>query len=923
MQRIVLSVLAWLTLLVLAIPVAPATATQATNTLYVDASADAAQADGTAEHPFATIASALEAAQPGTTVEVGEGTYREGELTLNGVTLKAKEGTKPVLTGTEALGRADFTDNNGVWTSRRTDFVRFNQDASTNPKKVDGDMSRYPEAVFFVGADGASEELTQVDDPAKVVPGTKTFYVRDIAAEQNPAIASRIGNSDSESSWVQGPHTGAQYVLGTDPGDKTVEIIQHGRALTMLGTGTSLIGLKITNYAPIQAWNYVDPVWGKNGNATMVFNVAKGSHIDRVTFSGSQAGPALHVSDAVDVTVSNSIFTGNGSNGAGANRAHRLHMYGNTFSGNGAKNFITAACGAYCTVADVKLTHSDSIRVEANTFDRSRTLQDNSTKPLDSSDLSMNKARPTAFNALWLDEGVINSALVANTFVNIDRIAILDEIGQDNVIASNLIQGSKTGIQLSGSARDKVWNNTIVGTLDPIYVREDNRIDACNLSSREWDACPAGYVEKWSAGEYNGGDTTKPMAWDSLDNELINNVIASKPRTAFADPGANKNHRYMNMILVEASRNLRRPGESEGRFAGTNEQLAESDYNVFVRPATIDPKTGSDLYLTNFGLGPNSWAVSKTLEQESRARDLTIAGKDAHSLDLRADRGDSPVFVRETTTITDYSGDYRIAPGSPAARTGKPLSAAVASALGLPKDTVVDRGALINAAWNTTPSEHGSNTRFTDGIWGDHFNNAVNRGWGRSWDAAPAKRFSAGVDGYGVIAMAEAATGSSATLKDYSSTSTRVNAYFTFAEDGSGGGTYTAITARGTTRSEGYEVKTVLSNGRITSALVKRIDSREITLATVPVEGNFTPGMRVNVIVEATGTSPTTLRAKVWLGDSVVPAQWSMEVTDAEPRLQSRGGVRISTFLSSRATTKGQALKLAAFSVEDETRVQP
>ncbi|MBE6474507.1 MAG: hypothetical protein E7Z95_02865 [Actinomyces succiniciruminis] len=924
MQRLTLSLVLLLTLTPFILTPPPvAVAAPTASTIHVSASASAEDADGTASRPFQTIADALKQAQPGDTVEVDSGTYREGELVLNGVTLKAKNGTEPVLTGTEALTRADFTGQNGIWTSKRTDFVRFNQDASTNPKKVDGDMSRYPEAVFFVGADGTAEELTQVDDPAEVKPGTMTFYVRDLAAEENPAIASRLANSDSESSWVQGPHTGAQYILGTDPGDNTVEVIQHGRALTMTGDAAAVIGLTISNYAPIQSWSYVDPVWGKNANATMVFNASNNSRIDGVTFSGSQAGPALHMSDADDVTVINSVFTGNGANGAGANRAHRLYMYGNTFSGNGAKGFITADCGAYCTMADLKLTHSDSLRLEGNTFDRSQAVQDDSDEPLDASDLSMNKARPTAFTALWLDEGVINSEVVGNSFVNIDRIAILDEIGQDNVIVSNLIQGSKTGIQLSGTAGEKVWNNTIVGTIDPIYVHEDARVDACNLS-REWETCPAGYVERWSAGEYNGGDTTKPMAWDSLDNELINNVIASKPRTAFTDPGANKNRRYTNMILVEASRNLRRSGEAEGRFASANDQLAESDYNVFVRPQTIDPGTGSDRYLTTFGLGPDSWAVSETLTQESQAQGLTIAGKDAHSLDLRADRGDSPVFVRETDVITDYSGDYRIREGSPADGSGKPLSAAVANALGLPTGATVDRGALVNAAWDTSASDLGSNTRLNDGVWNDQFETAVSGGWGGSWSVAPAARFTGGADGYGVIAMPKAGTGSSATVRNYSSTSTRVNAYFTFAENGAGGRTYVSIAARGIAgSSDSYYVKTVLDNGRLSASLMKRVGSQETTLATIPMEGTFSPGMRVNVIVEAAGTSPTTLRAKVWLGETSAPTEWSATATDAEPRLQRRGVVRINTYLSGSATSTGQALKFAALSVEDETRVQP
>ncbi|WP_143233213.1 hypothetical protein [Actinomyces ruminis] len=104
---------------------------------------------------------------------------------------------------------------------------------------------------------------------------------------------------------------------------------------------------------------------------------------------------------------------------------------------------------------------------------------------------------------------------------------------------------------------------------------------------------------------------------------------------------------------------------------------------------------------------------------------------------------------------------------------------------------------------------------------------------------------------------------------------------------------------------------------------MKRVGSQETTLATIPVEGTFSPGMRVNVIVEVVGASPTTLRAKVWLGETAAPTEWDATATDAEPRLQRRGVVRINTYLSGSATSTGQALKVATLSVEDETRVQP
>ena len=48
--------------------------------IYVDDDADATSADGTAEHPYATIQAAVDVAPAGTTIRIAEGVYDQGAL---------------------------------------------------------------------------------------------------------------------------------------------------------------------------------------------------------------------------------------------------------------------------------------------------------------------------------------------------------------------------------------------------------------------------------------------------------------------------------------------------------------------------------------------------------------------------------------------------------------------------------------------------------------------------------------------------------------------------------------------------------------------------------------------------------------------------------------------------------------------------
>ena len=77
----------------------------------------------------------------------------------------------------------------------------------------------------------------------------------------------------------------------------------------------------------------------------------------------------------------------------------------------------------------------------------------------------------------------------------------------------------------------------------------------------------------------------------------------------------------------------------------------------------------------------------------------------------------------------------------------------------------------------------------------------------------------------------------------------------------------------------------------------------ETTLATANVAGiTATAGLPIRLRFEVEGTSPTTLRAKVWPADATEPAAWSVTTTDTTAGLQTPGQRGLDLYTSSSAT---------------------
>ena len=64
----------------------------------------------------------------------------------------------------------------------------------------------------------------------------------------------------------------------------------------------------------------------------------------------------------------------------------------------------------------------------------------------------------------------------------------------------------------------------------------------------------------------------------------------------------------------------------------------------------------------------------------------------------------------------------------------------------------------------------------------------------------------------------------------------------------------------------------------------------------------YAVGDLLNLRVQVLGTSPTTVRAKVWKVGTVEPAAWQRSVTDTTAGLQASGSVGLFVYHSSSAT---------------------
>lgn len=632
-------------------------------TIHVSQASGSDTNDGSAERPFATLGAALKAAPSGATVEVASGTYREGELsTSKKLAITAGKGQQVSLNGADIV--TDWNDNgDGTYSSARSDFVRFSHVSTVNANPAIEGMAAYPEQVFVDG-----KELTQVADRSEVGPGT--FWVND------PDPVTLVNPQNNRQGYHVKPHTGVSYVLGDNPSGHTVEVVQHHRSLTLGGEGSVFNGFTVEKYSPLQQWDYKDPEIGTLTGGVMFFVGAKNVSVTNNTFQYSAMGTALGLTNADGSTVSGNTITHNGGVGFGINRSSDISVEHNTWSMNNQAGFIVDNCGAFCTIGDTKITHVDGVRYAFNTHDYSEAGYNHNDPNVDS---------PRRLIGVWFDEGVINSEIVGNHFINVGKSAIFDEVSSGNIIASNIVENSFEGIVLSGTDSDKIFNNTIVDTLSPMVIREDTRYDGCNARNKAGE-CTA--PEKWS-GEHG-------LTWNATDNQIYNNVLTKSTNSKKDDPW-----RYSVMLRFSGGVN------GDGTAVYGPEEAQGLDYNTYYRTSKDTERFTIHWEWAKDGGGSGAFNAPTLAEFTSHPQVGTDSapgreakGREAHGQDIIAPRTEQKLFVNLPGQENQFgASDLHPAPGSPLEKSGTTLDPEVAESLDLNANAPVNRGALVNVAW--------------------------------------------------------------------------------------------------------------------------------------------------------------------------------------------------------------------------------
>lgn len=185
----------------------------------------------------------------------------------------------------------------------------------------------------------------------------------------------------------------------------------------------------------------------------------------------------------------------------------------------------------------------------------------------------------------------------------------------------------------------------------------------------------------------------------------------------------------------------------------------------------------------------------------------------------------------------------------------------------------------------------------------DGFERTVASGWGSAetggaWTAAGTASFYTVASGTGRMNVPAGSTRTE-TLGSVSSSRTDTTVTVTTDLGPSGGGIFISAIGR-QVGSAAYEGRAWLSaSGSVQVQLL----ANGTTLQAVPVSGlTYSAGQQLSLRVQVVGSSPTTLRAKLWPSTQAEPAAWQVTATDSTAGLQSAGGVGLRAYLSASAT---------------------
>jgi PKD repeat protein len=174
---------------------------------------------------------------------------------------------------------------------------------------------------------------------------------------------------------------------------------------------------------------------------------------------------------------------------------------------------------------------------------------------------------------------------------------------------------------------------------------------------------------------------------------------------------------------------------------------------------------------------------------------------------------------------------------------------------------------------------------------------------GGAWTVAGAGT-TAAVDGTAASLTVPAGRSATARLSGVSGAATDLVTTVWLDQAPTGGGVYLAGIARGTATGDYRARLKVQADGTVLIGITKVVSGTETLITTqTTVPGlTVTTGTKLDLRVQATGASPTTVRARIWLHGTTEPSAWQQSVTDGTAGLQESGSVGVYGYLSGSAS---------------------
>ncbi|MDR6973160.1 PKD domain-containing protein [Leifsonia shinshuensis] len=222
-----------------------------------------------------------------------------------------------------------------------------------------------------------------------------------------------------------------------------------------------------------------------------------------------------------------------------------------------------------------------------------------------------------------------------------------------------------------------------------------------------------------------------------------------------------------------------------------------------------------------------------------------------------------------------------------------------------------NRGATATTTRSVTVTAASGTTLAKDG-----FERTVSNGWGTAetggaWTGAGTGSSYAVASGTGRI-IDPAGSTKTQTLTGVSTSRSDVTVTFTTDLAATGGGIFVSAIPR--------QVGSVTYDGRVlltsSGAVQIQLLANGAALQAVTVSGlTYAPGQQLALRVEAVGSSPTTLRARVWSATQAEPTGWQVTATDSTAGLQSAGSPGLRAYLSAAATSTPVTVRFDNFLV--------